>query len=64
MLHLSETKEILKIEQKAFVLLLIKRRAFSGTPGIVICLKMRNLVKGEDLQLLSKALMYRGQMDV
>ena len=30
MSYLSETKEILKIEQKAFVLLLIKRRTFLG----------------------------------
>ena len=28
----SKTEEILKIEQKAFVLLLIKRRAFLGYP--------------------------------
>ena len=31
--YLCKTKEILKIEQKAFVLLLIKRRTFFGTPG-------------------------------
>ena len=30
MSHQSETKEILKIEQKVFVLLLIKRRTFLG----------------------------------
>ena len=33
MSHLTETKEIQNIEQKAFVLLLIKRRTFSGIPG-------------------------------
>ena len=31
--YLSKTQEILKIKQKAFVLLLIKRRTFFGTPG-------------------------------
>ena len=32
MSHLFETKEILQIKQKAFVLLLIKRRTFLGHP--------------------------------
>ena len=32
MSHLSETKRILKVEQKAFVLFWIKRRTFLGHP--------------------------------
>ena len=35
--YLSKTKNSSEIKQKAFVVLLIKRRVFSGTPGTYPC---------------------------